>query len=59
MPADSLNTRPITCAGVDLLVDWAAAEGWNSGLHDANAFWATDPLALAWAQGHGMHEVFG
>ena len=28
---------------VDLAVDWAAAEGWNPGLHDANCFYATDP----------------
>jgi GNAT superfamily N-acetyltransferase len=28
---------------VDLAVDWAAAEGWNPGLHDANCFYAADP----------------
>ncbi|MCU0271072.1 MAG: GNAT family N-acetyltransferase [Acidimicrobiales bacterium] len=28
---------------VDLLVEWAAGEGWNPGLRDADAFWATDP----------------
>ena len=26
-----------------LLVSWAAAEGWNPGLKDAEAFWAADP----------------
>jgi len=26
-----------------VLVDWAAAEGWNPGLHDADIFWAADP----------------
>lgn len=26
-----------------LAVDWAAAEGWNPGLHDAKCFYATDP----------------
>lgn len=25
-----------------LAVDWAAAEGWNPGLHDAQCFWAAD-----------------
>ena len=25
-----------------LAVDWAAAEGWNPGLHDAACFWAAD-----------------
>lgn len=28
---------------LDLLVDWAADEGWNPGLSDADIFWATDP----------------
>lgn len=28
---------------MDLLIDWAAAEGWNPGLHDAEAFYAADP----------------
>jgi GNAT superfamily N-acetyltransferase len=35
-------TRP----EVDELVDWAAREGWNPGLHDAELFWATDPAAF-------------
>lgn len=26
-----------------LLIDWAAEEGWNPGLHDGIAFWAADP----------------
>ena len=32
-------TRP----EVDLAIDWAAAEGWNPGLHDAACFHAADP----------------
>ena len=28
---------------VDLAIDWAAAEGWNPGLHDAHCFHAADP----------------
>ena len=28
---------------VDLAIDWAAAEGWNPGLHDAACFYAADP----------------
>ncbi|WP_425429146.1 GNAT family N-acetyltransferase [Azospirillum thermophilum] len=30
-------------AELDLAVDWARAEGWNPGLHDAGAFHAADP----------------
>ena len=39
-------TRP----EVDELVSWAAAEGWNPGLHDADCFWATDPEAFIAAE---------
>ena len=35
---------------LDVLVDWAAAEGWNPGLHDANVFWATDPEGFVAAE---------
>jgi GNAT superfamily N-acetyltransferase len=28
---------------VSLAIDWAAAEGWNPGLHDAGAFYSADP----------------
>ncbi|GAB5558499.1 MAG: GNAT family N-acetyltransferase [Synoicihabitans sp.] len=35
--------RSATRAELDLAVAWAAAEGWNPGLQDADVFWATDP----------------
>jgi hypothetical protein len=35
--------RPLTRPELDTMVDWAAAEGWNPGLHDADAFQAADP----------------
>ena len=28
---------------VEIAVDWAAQEGWNPGVHDADAFYAADP----------------
>ena len=37
----SISTADL--AGVETMVGWAAAEGWNPGLHDAAAFHATDP----------------
>jgi GNAT superfamily N-acetyltransferase len=40
----------MTRAEVDRLVDWAAREGWNPGLHDAALFWATDPEAFIAAE---------
>lgn len=31
---------------IDIAIDWAAAEGWNPGLHDADCFYAADPNGL-------------
>lgn len=31
---------------LDLVVQWAAGEGWNPGLHDAEAFFAADPAGF-------------
>jgi hypothetical protein len=28
---------------IDIAVNWAANEGWNPGLHDADSFYSTDP----------------
>ena len=28
---------------LDIAVEWAAHEGWNPGLRDADIFWACDP----------------
>jgi GNAT superfamily N-acetyltransferase len=38
--------RNMNRSEVDELVDWAAREDWNPGLHDADLFWATDPAAF-------------
>lgn len=35
--------RPMTRAEFDIVITWAAAEGWNPGLYDAEAFWQADP----------------
>ena len=37
------DIRPMTREELDSAIDWAAAEGWNPGLNDANCFHATDP----------------
>ena len=34
--------RTMTRSEVDIAVDWAAAEGWNPGIHDADCFWQAD-----------------
>ena len=53
----ALAFRPMRRDEVDLLVDWAAREGWNPGLHDAGLFWATDPDAFLAAEVDG--ELIG
>ena len=35
--------RPMTRAELDIAVDWAASEGWNPGLYDADSFYTADP----------------
>ncbi|MDW6003525.1 GNAT family N-acetyltransferase [Vibrio mangrovi] len=35
--------RTMTRKEVDLAIEWAAQEGWNPGLHDADNYYAADP----------------
>lgn len=35
--------RRMTADELRTLVGWAAAEGWNPGIHDAESFWTLDP----------------
>lgn len=39
----SLSIRTMTREELDIAVDWAAVEGWNPRLADANCFYAADP----------------
>ncbi|MCK9620277.1 MAG: GNAT family N-acetyltransferase [Methylobacter sp.] len=43
MQKDSYTIRTMTRQEVNIAVDWAAEEGWNPGLHDADCFYAADP----------------
>jgi len=44
--SNELVIRNMTRTEVDELVEWAAREGWNPGLHDADLFWAADSEAF-------------
>jgi GNAT superfamily N-acetyltransferase len=48
-----ITYRQITRSELDIAVAWAAAEGWNPGLHDADIFWATDPDGFVGAERDG------
>jgi GNAT superfamily N-acetyltransferase len=45
-----LVIRAMTRTELDSLVDWAAGEGWNPGLHDAEIFWNADPRGFIAAE---------
>ncbi len=51
--SDALTLRLMTKDEVVTLVSWAASEGWNPGLHDADIFWQTDPDAFIAAEVDG------
>lgn len=38
--------RRMSRADVERMIDWAAAEGWNPGLHDITPFHVTDPAGF-------------
>ena len=52
-----LTIRAMRRPEVDTLVEWAAGEGWNPGLHDAEIFWACDPAGFIAAELDG--ELIG
>jgi predicted GNAT family N-acyltransferase len=52
-----MNIRRMTRDELDVLVEWAAREGWNPGLDDAEMFWATDPEGFVAAEMDG--ELIG
>jgi GNAT superfamily N-acetyltransferase len=45
-----LVIREMKRAELDILVEWAANEGWNPGLTDAQIFWDTDPQGFVAAE---------
>ncbi len=47
---DELRIRAMTRDELDVLVDWAAEEGWNPGRDDADVFWAADPEGFVAAE---------
>ena len=38
-----MNIRQMTRDELDMLVEWAAREGWNPGLDVPEVLWPTDP----------------
>ena len=54
---DNLHIRAMSRSELDILVSWAANEGWNPGRYDADIFWNTDPDGFIAAEMEG--ELIG
>ncbi len=46
MTSDSYQIRTMTRGELEVAIAWAAAEGWNPGLQDADCFYGTDPTGF-------------
>jgi GNAT superfamily N-acetyltransferase len=57
MTPNDMNIRQMTRDELNTLVAWAAREGWNPGLGDAEVFWVTDPEGFVAAEIDG--ELIG
>jgi GNAT superfamily N-acetyltransferase len=53
MGTDDVRLRRMTRDEVAVAVKWAAAEGWNPGLGDAECFWPVDPEGFFCAEKDG------
>lgn len=40
---NNFKIRPMTLADLELSLEWAASEGWNPGIYDAESFYSADP----------------
>ncbi len=46
MTMDNFTVRSMKRSELDLVFDWAAAEGWNPGTYDAECFYQADPYGF-------------
>jgi GNAT superfamily N-acetyltransferase len=49
-----MHIAPCERTGVATMLGWAAAEGWNPGLHDADTFYSSDPQGFWLGQQDGV-----
>ncbi len=59
IPDPRFRLRTATRAELNTLIAWAAAQGWNPGLYDGDAFWAADPNGYLLAEMEGEPEPWG
>jgi len=60
MQAERLEIRQMRRDELEMALDWAAAEGWNPGWHDADCFHAADPggFLLGLVGGEPVASIF-
>jgi ribosomal protein S18 acetylase RimI-like enzyme len=51
---ETFVVRNMRQADLALALEWAAAEGWNPGLHDAHCFYAADPEGFFLGERNGV-----
>jgi hypothetical protein len=54
VPDKRLVLRRMTETDLALALEWAAAEGWNPGLHDAHCFYTVDPEGFVLGERNGV-----
>ena len=54
---ETINYRTASRKELDIVFQWAADEGWNPGVGDADIFWETDPKGFVVVESKG--EVVG
>jgi GNAT superfamily N-acetyltransferase len=54
MQLTGLNLRPMQKPDLDMVLEWAAAEGWNPGIGDSTPFLAADPAGFLLAERDGQ-----
>ena len=42
MTLNNFQVKTISRSQIDMVIDWAAQEGWNPGIHDIDAYFAAD-----------------
>lgn len=57
--SDAPEVRPMSREDLDMVLDWAANEGWNPGIEDAECFLAADPdgFLMAYLEGEPVASI--
>ena len=59
MASKNYTIRTMTRSELDLAISWAALEGWNPGLHDADCFYTADSngFLIGLLEGHAIASI--